>query len=244
MDALSKAALDKAESRDFALGPGPKRPRDAATLILLDRTGGGFRVLMGRRHAAHAFMPGKFVFPGGRTDRADGMVRPHADLHPLELEKLAAGGRLTVRRARAIALSALRETYEEAGLLIGSPGPFATGSVGWNGFAEHGVRPSLDRMRLVARAITPPGRVRRFDARFFAAWRDDIALALPKSPTQELDEIVWLPLEEAKRADIPTITRAVLESLEERLAADPALSPGGPIPFFRLVGKQFRREFI
>ena len=72
--------------------------------------------------------PGKFVFPGGRTDPADSRVAVASGLHPHEEAKLIAGaGRTSLARARAIALSAIRETYEEAGLLIGEKGPFAAG---------------------------------------------------------------------------------------------------------------------
>ena len=183
MPTLTKAQIDAAEAG--ALGGRPMRPRDAATLMLLDRSGGGFKVLMGRRHARHAFMPGKFVFPGGRTDPADARIAVAADLHPEVWRKLTAGNRLTPARARAIALSAIRETYEEAGLLIGAKGPFSTAKPDWQGFAEHGVQPSLQTLRLVARAITPPNRVRRFDTRFFVAWREDVAVrAARRRPDQ------------------------------------------------------------
>src|SRR6185312_16240839 len=115
MDGLTKDQLDKAESNDASLGAGPRRPRDAATLILLDSKGGEVHVLMGRRHARHAFMPGKFVFPGGRTDPDDGRVPVTDMLDPLEEAKLLATiARRSQARARAIALSAIRETYEEA----------------------------------------------------------------------------------------------------------------------------------
>ena len=93
MEGMTKAQVDKAESRDFALGGKPMRPRDAATLILLDRQGGDFQVLMGRRHARHAFMPGKFVFPGGRTDPADSRVPVVENLHPDEEAKLVGSER-------------------------------------------------------------------------------------------------------------------------------------------------------
>jgi 8-oxo-dGTP pyrophosphatase MutT (NUDIX family) len=140
-------------------------------------------------------------------------------------------------------MSAIRETYEEAGLLIGTPGAFATRAPGWQGFVRHGVQPSLGRLRLVARAITPPGRVRRFDTRFLAIWRSDVAVALPGGgPTNELEELVWLPMEEAKAADIPSITRTVLGELEKRLEIDPALRPGGAIPFYRMLHNRFLRE--
>lgn len=244
MEGMSRSQIDSAESKDFALGAGPKRPRDAATLILLDRHGDEFRVLMGRRHMRHAFMPGKFVFPGGRTDPADSRVKVASGLHPQEEQKLV-GPRTSVARARAIAMSAVRETYEEAGLLIGHKGDFTTTKPDWQGFAEHGVCPSLDRLRFVARAITPPGRVRRFDTRFLAAFREDVAVELSEGgPTNELEEIMWLPLHDAMNADIPTITRSVLGDIEKRLTDDPGLSPGGPVPFYYLRHNRFRREIL
>jgi 8-oxo-dGTP pyrophosphatase MutT (NUDIX family) len=246
MDGMTRGEVDKAESQDFALGKGPLRPRDAATLILLDNSGAGVRVLMGRRHRRHAFMPGKFVFPGGRTDPADSRVAAASELHADEIAKLSGSLRpVSMARARAIAMSAIRETYEEAGLLIGTTGAFATRAPGWQGFVEHGVQPSLDRLRLVARAITPPGRVRRFDTRFLAAWRSDVAVALPEGgPTDELEELVWLPIAEAKEADIPSITRTVLGELEKRLETDPGLRPGGAVPFYRMRHNRFQREVL
>lgn len=244
MDGLTKTQVDKADSRDFALGPGPKRPRDAATLILLDRRGDDFLVLMGRRHASHAFMPGKFVFPGGRTDPGDGRVKVADSLEPQEEAKmLATLARRSPTRARAIALCAIRETYEEAGLLIGRKAPFSTSGDDWQGFVEHGVVPSLRPLRLIARAITPPGRVRRFDTRFLAAWRSDVAVELPGGgPTNELQELVWLPVQEAQQADIPAITKTILNELQERLAIDPELRPGAQVPFYRMVRNSFIRD--
>jgi 8-oxo-dGTP pyrophosphatase MutT (NUDIX family) len=247
MQGMTKAEIDKAEKADSALGDGPKRPRDAATLILLDRKDGEFRVLIGRRHMRHAFMPGKFVFPGGRTDPADSRIPVAAPLEPAEETRLTArAGRVGATRARAIALSALRETYEEAGLLIGRRGAFATGKPDWQGFVSHGVQPSLEAVRLVARAITPPGRVRRYDTRFLAVWRDEVAVELPGGgPTNELEELIWLPLKEARQADIPTITLTILGELEKRLVEDPLLRPGGgEIPFYRLLHGRFVREIL
>ena len=242
MDAVT--TIDRAESDGVSRGPA-LRPRDAATLILLDRSAGSeVSILMGRRHARHVFMPGKFVFPGGRPD--DGRVPTSDDLHQAEADML---GRLTgIRnssRARAIALSAIRETYEEAGLLVGRRCDYRCGIPGWTAFAEHGVEPTLSPLRLIARAITPPGRVRRFDTRFFACWRSSVAVELPEGgPTDELEEIVWMPIAKAIQADIPGITRQVLEHLQARLAEDPILSPGGPVPFFRFVRNRFTRDLL
>jgi 8-oxo-dGTP pyrophosphatase MutT (NUDIX family) len=244
MEGLTKAEVARAEGRDFAQAQKAVRPRDAATLILIDRSGGHAKVLMGRRHARHVFMPGKFVFPGGRTDRADARVTAHDTLHPTDVAKLTASSRITAARAQTIALSAIRETYEEAGLLIGRRGDFRTPAPDWNAFADHGVRPALQGLRFVARAITPPGSPRRFDTRFFAAWRDDVAVELPAGPTQELEEIVWLTLDEAQGADVPLITKTVLEGLQARLALDSALTPGVEVPFYRMVGRSFRRDVL
>jgi 8-oxo-dGTP pyrophosphatase MutT (NUDIX family) len=246
LEGFTRAQIDKAESKDFALGSGPKRPRDAATLILLDRKGGDIRVLMGRRHMKHAFMPGKFVFPGGRTDPNDSRIGVATPLDPAEEIKLiGTGSRATAARARAIALSAIRETYEEAGLLIGRRGPFTTNKADWQGFVEHGIQPALAGLRFVARAITPPGRVRRFDTRFLSVWKDEVALELEDGgPTHELEELVWLPIAEAKEADIPSITRTILGDLESRLKTDPELKPGGEVPFYRLRRDRFERNII
>lgn len=246
MDGISKAELDRLEAKEMAKSAAPLRPRDAATLILLDRKGNDVLVLMGRRHMKHAFMPGKFVFPGGRTDPADSRIAVADELHPDEAEKLRAGtGRVSVARARAIALSAIRETYEEAGLLIGRRAAFSTTKADWQGFADHGVAPALASLRFIARAVTPPGRVRRFDTRFLSAWRSDVAVELPDGgPTNELEELVWLPLADAVRADIPTITQSVLGDLRQRLSVDPDLKPGGEVPFYRMFNQRFRRDIL
>lgn len=241
---MTRAQIDRVEEKDIALGNGPKRPRDAATLILLDRKGDDVNVLMGRRHMRHAFMPGKFVFPGGRTDPADSRIPVASGLHP-DVEAKLAAGRTTATRARAIALSAVRETYEEAGLLIGRRGDFATSKTDWHGFVEHRVAPTLDGLRFIARAITPPGRVRRFDTRFLAAFRDDVAVELAEGgPTDELEEIMWLPLEKAVEADIPSITLTILGELRARLRDDPDLSPASPVPFYYMRHNRFRRDIL
>lgn len=246
MEGMTRSEVDKAESKDFALGSGPRRPRDAATLILLDRTGSDMKVLMGRRHQRHAFMPGKFVFPGGRTDPADSRIAVAEGLHPAEQARLIGmSARASAARARAVALSALRETYEEAGLLIGRAGPFSTTREDWQGFAEHGVQPSLEGLRYIARAITPPGRVRRYDTRFLATWRSNVAVALPDGgPTDELEEIVWLPIRDALEADIPSITKTILQGLAARLERDPDLAPGGPVPFYRMIRNRFVKDML
>ncbi len=242
MKGMTRAELDRAESGDFATARARLRPRDAATLILLDRSEDGVRLLMGRRSTRHAFMPGKFVFPGGRTDRGDSRIPVAGDLPPEDASRI--GAIRTPARARAIALSAVRETYEEAGLLIGADSPTCPSGNGWADFARRGLAPSLSPLRYVARAITPPGRVRRYDTHFFAAWRTAVAAELDGGPADELEELCWLGFDEARAVDLPSITRTILSELEARLADDPSLQPGGPVPFYRMVRGRYLRDVL
>lgn len=245
---ISMAALDRAEADALTSKPGRLRPRDAATLILLKRDGSTPRVLMGRRHHGHAFMPGKFVFPGGRRDPSDGRVPVARPLPASDRTKLLAGmgTRSSERRARALAMSAVRETYEEAGLFIGVAGTMATRDPDWQAFVEANIVPDLARLRYIARAVTPPGRVRRFDTRFFATFEDSVAHRLPGGgPTGELEELCWLTFEEARTIDIPVITHAVLDDLEQRLRADADLSAEDyPVAHFHMRGDSFVREAV
>ena len=96
-------------------------PRDAATLIIVRRDCDAPRLLMGVRHRRHHFMPGKVVFPGGRVDRCDYALPLGGDLSAQTRAMLlrAVPGKTSQRRARAIALAAIRESFEETGLLVG-----------------------------------------------------------------------------------------------------------------------------
>jgi len=186
---------------------------------------------MGKRHARHVFMPGVYVFPGGRTDPHDARVPVQSALDPRDAARLVAPGR--EGRARAIALSALREAAEEAGLFLGQRCDFSTRAAGWGDFATLGVAPSLEPLRLVARAITPPGPPRRFDTRFFAVFRDAVAHEAPHLASGELEDLVWPTLDETRELPLSSITGGILADLRERMAADPELTPGWPVPFYR-----------
>ena len=98
---------------------------------------------------------------------------------------------------------------------------------------------------MIARAITPPGRVRRFDTRFIAAWRDDVAVELAEGgPTEELEELVWLPVGNAVSEEIPMITRSILGDLAGRLAEDPNLDPDYPVPFYHMRHRRMLRDLV
>ena len=183
---------------------------------------------MGRRAPGHVFMASKWVFPGGRIDRADFAAASATDPSPAARARLEA--ELAPHRARALCLTAVRETFEETGLILGQAAPPAAVAGPWREFRQAGALPDLAALSYVARAITPPGRTRRFDARFFLA---DAAALLAPEPTAgsgELDEIAWLPLEEARALDLPSITRFVLGEVAERLT-----QADRPLPFVRMV---------
>jgi 8-oxo-dGTP pyrophosphatase MutT (NUDIX family) len=177
-------------------GPQPRaaRPKDAATLVLVR---GGREVMMGQRAAGHVFMPDKWVFPGGKVDPGDARAAAETELAPETEAFLRHGG---VRRApRAFALAAARETREETGLQVGGPRG-----------------PKLCQLAFVCRAITPPYRPRRFDARFFLA---DAASVLADDAPRGGDELLhvrWFSFDEAEKLDLPSITRFVLKEVRER----------------------------
>jgi 8-oxo-dGTP pyrophosphatase MutT (NUDIX family) len=204
------------------------RPRDAATLILVDSSGGQPRVLMGRRAGGHVFMPDKWVFPGGRLDRGDWFAPVEADLPPDVSAAVAMAPRRVPgdprRLARALALAAVRETFEETGLVLGRPGTPLRGPPAWAPFLGQGYRPDLSSLTYVARAITPPGRTRRFDARFFLSDAAHLADPTPKD-SRELEELRWFPLAETAALDLPTVTRMVLGLVERTVAGERVTPP-------------------
>jgi 8-oxo-dGTP pyrophosphatase MutT (NUDIX family) len=218
--------------QDLADAPrtgGRQRPKDAATLILTRGAPEATEVLMGRRAPGHVFMASKWVFPGGRIERADYTAASATDLPAHDAARLARES--NARRARALALTAVRETFEETGLMLAEPAPMTSVAGPWREFRAVGALPDLAALSYVARAITPPGRTRRFDARFFMA--DAKALLHHPEPTAgsgELDEIAWMPLAEARGLDLPAITRFVLGEVAERL-----VRPKRPLPFVRMV---------
>lgn len=222
------------------------RPRDASTIILIDRSGPELKVLMGRRHEGHKFMPGKFVFPGGRVDRQDAYVPVAGQLdRQVEARLMARLRRPSRIRARVLAVTAIREAYEETGLLLGRKVPTAPKlPPGWEAFAKASVEPSLDELHFIARAITPPRRPRRFDTRFFAADAGAIAHRVEGiiGPDAELVELVWVPIATAKELDLPTITEVVLRELEDRIEA--GFGHDLPVPYYRMINRRFVRELL
>jgi len=222
-------------------------PRDAATLMLIDRSGSEPKVLLGRRHAGHKFMPGKFVFPGGRIEALDRDMSAVSELHPDTQKKLNERvATPSAGYARAFALAAVREMAEETGLLLGvkRDDPPATPGEIWAEFAKACVHPDLGQIHFIARAITPPRRPRRFDTRFLTADASAVAHKIEGvvGPESELVELVWVPIEQATHLDMPTITGIVLEELLARV--ETGMGHDLPVPFYFMVEQQFFRELL
>ncbi len=195
--------------------------RPAATVILVQRGPDGARVLMGQRGAGAVFMPSKFVFPGGGVDPVDHAVPQPGYLSTECHRRLALHVTEKAPAPEVLVATALRELTEETGLAFGPPAPGA--------------------LRFVFRAITPPGKSRRFDACFFLA--DATALASDpqdlSAASGELAHLKWLSLAEARALDLPFITEVVLAEVSALVSGED--QPG--VPFFDNSGStpQFRR---
>src|SRR6516164_4943460 len=224
------------------------RPKDAATLILVDRSTSVPKVLVGKRHDKVVFMPGKFVFPGGRVDKADNRV-PVAAPMPTALEKnlLKGSPKISASRAKSLAVAAIREACEETGLCLGRKAdggpPKLDGA--WKPFADAGLLPDPSGLFLIARAITPPGRVRRFDTRFFTADASAITYRVEGviHADAELVELVWVELGSKPLADLHPMTKNVLGELENRLATGP-LRHDAAVPFFHFYGGKMQKDVL
>ena len=223
--------------------PAKKRtlvPRDAATLIVVDRSSDAAavkepRILMGHRSGKHVFMPNTFVFPGGRLDPEDVGIPAHGDLRAPVMQRLQR--KASARKARALACAAIRETFEETGLIIGAPhnGNYAASKVtpDWEPFFATGMAPRLDCLDYVARAVTPPNNVRRFNARFFIVDRQNTSGELGGSG--ELVDLQWIPIADAlAMPNTPDPTSIALKETRRLLAeSDPwDLHGGHPVPVY------------
>lgn len=204
--------------------------RNAATVIVLRDRFTDPSILMGQRGAAAAFMPNKFVFPGGAVDAADADVPLAAPLPDICFERLSE--RADPGLENALAVAAIRELWEETGLILGQSGQWSTPvPADWQSFAATGFVPSAQALQFVFRALTPPGRPRRFDARFFLVDAD----ALQGNPddfthaSDELSHLQWIKIREARNFDLPFITEVVLAEIAARATQ---VEPPQSIPFF------------
>ncbi|GBF58551.1 hypothetical protein PbB2_02237 [Candidatus Phycosocius bacilliformis] len=222
--------LDPDGERDLPYRPGtddaPRRaprPKDAATLILVRDVARAPEILMGRRASGHSFMPDKYVFPGGKVDRCDRFIASHDELSPRSEALLRQEN--PGRHPRAFALAAIRETWEETGLVVGRPGRLKgrMSDAGWASFMASGHGPHLSPLHFFARAITPPQRHKRFDARFFIAHAEEALVdQRPARDGAEMEDLRWFSLADAFKLDLPNVTRFILGEVQAWVQAPEA----------------------
>ncbi|MCG9916882.1 MAG: NUDIX hydrolase [Phenylobacterium sp.] len=206
------------------------KPRDAATIILVRRDAAKPRVLMGKRNSGHDFMPNLWVFPGGRIDRAD-FRAPHAtDLRPEVAAKF--DRHIKPGRGRALAMAAIRETFEEAGLLLAKPAPTRPGVGPWREFLAQGALADLEAMEIIARAVTPPSLAKRFDTWFLMADAERLVSLERQPDCGELEEIAWVDFDDALGLELPMVTRTMIKEAVQRLD-----DPERPSPYMRFGTK-------
>jgi 8-oxo-dGTP pyrophosphatase MutT (NUDIX family) len=211
--------------------------RDAACVLVVDASGFEPKILMGRRRAEQVFLPNKWVFPGGRVEDDDRLLAQSFE------EAFSPAG--LAAEIKPFALAAVRELFEETGLMVGRRGT-PSGPLGpaWQSFAASGCVPQPADLYPLARAITPPGRVRRFDTWFFLAGIDAV-LNDSALPDGELLDLGWFTLPKARELDLPNITRLVLDDVAGVVGKARAVTDAGePLPYYYSDGTAFRRDLI
>lgn len=213
--------------------PKARKVRDSATLILHRPGRTHPEVLMGRRAETSGPWAGMYVFPGGRVEPGDGRVRAARELAPEVGARLDVNGR---RRGRALALAAIRETFEETGLRLALPDPTPGQPVAphWADFFADGLAPDLGGIDYVVRAVTPVARPVRFNSRFLIA--DGTHAIGELGGSGELADINWVPLPEIAGLKLPNITRLVFDIIAQAIRTPRA--PGGPAQVWTMRGER------
>lgn len=191
------------------------RPRDAASLVIHRKRATHFEVLMGRRGKRARFKPGVYVFPGGGLERADYRARPARPLAGEVTRQLAVGR--SVAKANALAMAAVREACEEAGLMFGVPGQVGpVRHATWASFHASALAPDLGALDFLGRAITPSVQPIRFHARFFAA--DFAHFHGELAGDGELEDLRWIRLDDSGGLEMMMVQQMILKTLAARLA--------------------------
>ena len=202
----------------------PVKPKDSASMLVLRKGSGGLEVLMGRR-GRKAVFSNVYVFAGGKVDKVDGAPLPASPLDP-DLERRISS---SPAKAQTFAMAAVRETFEETGLMLGAPGDLGdTGAESWEEMRALGLAPALGKLGYVGHAITPASRAVRFNARFFCAWEEDMTGTLGGSG--ELADLAYLPIQEALQLQLVDVTQFMLEEMLRR--EDNGFATPASYPFF------------
>ncbi len=212
------------------------KPRDAASLIIVRDGARGREILMGRRHSRARFVPGCYVFPGGAVDPADYLALPASRLKNAIASKLGVAD--SARRAQALAMAAIRETFEETGLMVGErTSALGPADPAWRDFVNAGLVPALANLTYVGRAITPTGSRMRFHARFFAV--DGRHAAGELRGDGELDDLRWVSASDISDLPLVDVTEFMLGEVlfpkQYRGSAKPLHGYRNGVPWIRFV---------
>jgi 8-oxo-dGTP pyrophosphatase MutT (NUDIX family) len=233
----TETVLRKPEGPPRIPGARAVRPKNAATVMIVRRDGRKPRVLMGRRHGGHSFMPDRWVFPGGRIDRADYRAPAATEMKPDVAALFDAY--LPASRGRALAAAAVRETWEETGLLLARPAPARPAAGPWRDFVGQGALADLAAVDIIARAITPPSVGKRFDTWFLLADAERLMSLQRQADCGELEEIAWVDFDEAQALPLPSVTRMMIKESVERMK-----DPARPKPFLRFKAGAMRPAYL
>ncbi len=196
-------------------------PKLASTIVLTYGPKNNPKILMGQRAKRHDFMPSVFVFPGGRVDRGDSYAPYEGDLS-LRTETILEAA-YAPRRARAAVLAAIRETYEETGLLLTAnqkPNKHINHPT-WRALAGLNQTADLSGVEVFGRAITPPHRHKRFDTWFFH--KHIYGNKPPQvSDSKELLNVDWFTFDEIEALKTHRATDMMLVVLKQFLSYDTA----------------------
>ena len=205
-------------------------PRDAASLVLVRDGARGPEVLMGKRPDSSRFMPGVYVFPGGGVEEDDYKLETEFPLPGHVVERMARQSEEPL--ARALAWAAVRETWEETGILLGAPGPAHNprNCETLSAYDTAGLAPDLTGLDYLMRAVTPPYLPIRFNTRFFIV---DAGQAQGRlEPRPELEHVTWHSIEEALDLHIINVTAIVLNAACDYWQERPKPNASRPSPMF------------
>ena len=229
---------DKEKSARKELDRAP-RPKIAATVVLTIGDRHDPKILMGQRSSRHDFMPSVYVFPGGRVDRIDSFAPYAGDLSARTERVLEAA--VSPRKARAIALSCIRETYEETGFMLGKSVPTQSRNMKnptYDAFRKAGQLADISNLEVFGRAITPPHRHKRFDAWFFHRHLGDVAPP-EVNDSHELQNVGWFTFDEIEDLKLQRATVMMMKVFKDYIRRD---RPAPDIFFSRAVHGTFRQE--
>ncbi len=215
----------------IAAGQAPVKPRDAATLIVWRNGSDGVEVLMGRRSRRAAFVPDFFVFPGGRLDPLDHDVQAATPLDPALIGGMGVRG--SAKMAQALAVTAVRETYEETGLLLAERGDIGRVThPDWAAWKDRGIAPALGRLGYFGRAVTSPVSPIRFNARFFIVPAERLEGRIGGSG--ELSDLAFYRAADVLRDKlIVDVTEFMLKNLMAHAADPGGFDPQAPVFAYR-----------